>query len=227
MKSNTKVPSVFEVEENSHEWDKWIQFSMSMLHFQSELCLNGLGRGNEATRVSYINDILRPALAAANKDKVLKLAYEHSFPRQRNDSWGAVEFVLCANTAKGSPVAKIIQAKQRDFERARGQLYVEIHLSFLQNLEYDKKADFPIFGAMTDASSWIFVRYDGKSFVESEPFLIKSVNDEAGIKAVFNLMVDIIKKQVQHVAPLWYFTALFELNIFSPKPNQANSLHLF
>jgi hypothetical protein len=184
---------------------------MSLLRFQTETCSQRFGRGNEATRTSYINEILRPALFAADKHSCIKISYEYSFPRQSKDAWGSVEFVFCANTPQSNPVAKIVEAKQRDFEKARAQLYMEMHLCYLHNLDFDKNADFPVFGAMTDAADWIFVRYDGKSFVESQRFVVQNLNDEPALKAVFNVIAMIITKQAQIVAPFVVFDPLYSI----------------
>jgi hypothetical protein len=60
----------------------------------------------------------------------------------------------------------------------------------------------PIFGVISTASYWIFVKYDGNEWIESLPMAISSVNDIIGIENVLEALYKILQHQNDLVASI-------------------------
>jgi len=99
------------------------------------------------------------------------------------------------------PIAEIIEVKKNDFDQGRAQLYMQLHSAFEKNVKFDAKADFPLYGAVTNSLQWIFVKYTGKKFAESLPRMIANSSDKKGIKAVFGCLTVMFETQTKACRP--------------------------
>jgi len=161
--------------------------------------LKSLGFGNEATREFYIDDLLLEVLMFADPGDKLAVSIEQNI--EHDLAWGNVEFVVVKKSPEKLPYALVIEAKKSDFEAGRAQLYMELHSAYKTNFDFNPKVP-PIFGVVTDAADWIFVRYDGHNFVESNKFIIQDSNDESGLQTVFKVLGFIIQTQVAKIDEL-------------------------
>lgn len=171
-----------------------IESVVTQLRLEERFFFRSFGTGNELSRYPYIIQLLKPAMSAADPDEHLKITLEEYFTGTR--SGGFVEFVIVANiNVPFAPAVFFIEAKQSDFDQARGQLYMELFSGYEKNENHK----IPLFGAMTDASRWIFVKYDGTRFTESRAYYVQDRSDVVNMNLLMRQLTWIVKEQSARV----------------------------
>jgi hypothetical protein len=92
------------------------------------------------------------------------------------------------------PVMNIVVAKESDFYLGRAQLYPQLKICYEQ-ARLKENWESPIFGVISTADKWVFVKYNGKQWIESEPLLISTYRDRNGIEKVVEEFFKIIRQQ--------------------------------
>ena len=92
------------------------------------------------------------------------------------------------------PVLYIVEARKDDLFQGRAQLYLQMKVCYELAVK-EKDWKHPIYGVTTTAERWIFVRYDGKDWVEARPIAIVDVEDRDGIEAVVAAVFNILQYQ--------------------------------
>jgi hypothetical protein len=107
---------------------------------------------------------------------------------------GPMDIAIHAKTPSKMPVVYIVEAKKSDADQGRAQLYPQLKFCYEQG-KAKEEWDHPIYGVISTADKWIFVRYDGKRWVEAEPLAITTVHDRNGVQKVVEAFFKIIRYQ--------------------------------
>jgi hypothetical protein len=107
---------------------------------------------------------------------------------------GPIDIVIYAYTPSMMPVLYIVEAKKNDIDQGRAQLYPQLKVCYEQ-AQRKENWEKPIFGAISTVDKWVFVKYNGKRWIESEPFLISTYHDRNGIQRVAEALFKIIRQQ--------------------------------
>jgi hypothetical protein len=105
-----------------------------------------------------------------------------------------LDIVIHADTISKIPVVFIVKAKKNDLDQGRAQLYPQLKDCYELNKK-EEDWDHPIFGVISTVKEWIFVRFDGKRWIESPSFIILSQSERNGIQKVIESIYKIIHHQ--------------------------------
>jgi hypothetical protein len=144
---------------------------------------------NEDEREDYVKDILLSVVPKGGN-----LAITTQYPVKNKEYGDPFDIVIYALTPSEMPVIYIVEAKMNDIEQGRAQLYPQLKVCY----ELAKKKenwDNPIYGAISTVMNWVFVRYNGKKWVELEPLAVNTPHDQAGIQKVVKVLYKIILHQ--------------------------------
>lgn len=112
-----------------------------------------------------------------------------------------MDIAIYAYTPSKIPVVYIVEAKKSDIDRGRAQLYPQLKACYEQ-AKNEENWDSPIYGAISTVDRWVFVRYDGKEWVEAEPFAITTSHDRIGVQKVVEALFKILEYQNGQVEQL-------------------------
>jgi hypothetical protein len=107
---------------------------------------------------------------------------------------GPLDVVVYADTPSKLPVVYVVEAKKFDIDQGRAQLYPQSKVCHELAIK-EENWNHPIFGVITTADLWIFVRYDGKKWIESKPCFIDSAFDRNGVQKVVESLYPILMHQ--------------------------------
>ena len=156
----------------------------------------GFPGANEVDSERYVDDMLH----CVNHDFHDILQIRSQYGKVNDDQTGGyLDIAVYAKTPSKLPVLYIVEAKEYDMNQGRAQLYPQLRLCYRANLK--RKWKHPIYGVVTRANEWIFVRYDGRKWRESRSMFVVDVQDEKGIKAVTDATYGIIEMQATFVRP--------------------------
>jgi hypothetical protein len=130
---------------------------------------------NEGEIQDYIVDILLSVLPRG------KLAYRLK---------GKDSIHIYASNHLEMPIIVVIEVNMGNFDQGRSHLYPQ-----LKNFYESSIQDKPIYGAISSVEKWVFVRYDGKKWLELEPLAISTEHDQNGILRVVDILYKIIQYQ--------------------------------
>jgi hypothetical protein len=108
---------------------------------------------------------------------------------------GPVEFIFSGRNAARSPRAFIIETRQDNFDNGRAHLYMQ--LKALQEGNQDSKM--VLFGAITNAEMWVFVRYDSGRFFETNKMLVQHPPEFDGLAKVVAMTASILDFQADAI----------------------------
>jgi hypothetical protein len=110
----------------------------------------------------------------------------------------AIDLKVCAKNYSHAPVVYIVEAKKGDIDQGRAQLYLQLKICY-EIAKQEEKWEFPIYGVISTGMIWIFIKYDGNHWVESNPILVSDVGDSENIKKVVEMFYKIIHLQNDRV----------------------------
>ncbi len=161
---------------------------MEKLKEQEQIMVEPLvGTGNTPTRGSYIFPFIEAALRVADPEHTFAISVYQPDCEVTLDTQ-MFDVVPKSGPQRRCPIARIVPV-QDDFDWGKAQLYMSLRRTHKSNIS--KGFLSPLYGAVTNASVWIFVRYDGSSF-ENKAFLIQSLTEKDVIKAVVDLLCNIV-----------------------------------
>jgi hypothetical protein len=172
---------------------------ISQFKRQEKLMSNTLGSGNDRTREFFELLLLSEMINFTDPDDTLTIEVEQPTISEKNEKeiiWDASQFLISRkNHQQKHPGLRVLHVKDSDFNTGRIELYKSLYKDYHSD---PNNALIPIkFGALTDSTKWIFVRFNGQSFYESESFTIQNSSDAVNIQSVFNLLVYLLQCQ-QH-----------------------------
>lgn len=97
-------------------------------------------------------------------------------------------------TPSEMPVLCQVETKKSDIEQGRAQLYPQLKACY-ELAKENEGWDNPIYGIISTVMNWVFVRYNGKEWVELEPLAITTAHDKSGIQNVVEILYKIIQHQ--------------------------------
>ena len=161
-----------------------------------------LGSGNESDKREFISRILQKVIVYYEFNETIRMKTEKYL--EGDDTQGDVEYVLMAKTSNDLPIVFLIEAKKDDFEQGRAQCYMELYTAAQMNTDESEDYNFPLYGVVTTAEIWRFVKYDPKLydekakvqrrgvFTESNPVAIV---DDVGLRNMLEIFVGILTTQ--------------------------------
>jgi hypothetical protein len=145
----------------------------------------------------YIADVMQILVPLFSN--YLRLEYEHFIKDEQFG--GQIDMVVHADTLSKLPVVYIVEAKKNDINQGRAQLYPQLKICH-ELAKKEENWDHPIFGVISTVKEWIFVRFDGEKWLESNPFYISSENDRHSIEKLIEGMYKIMLHQSMLVKDL-------------------------
>ncbi len=76
-----------------------------------------------------------------------------------------------------------------------GQVIEDLHRRFNDQPEQLEKYKFYVYGIVTTAKLWVFTRFDGVNWLETNELLISNESDAAGVTAVLTNVYKILVRQ--------------------------------
>jgi len=149
--------------------------------------LTGFPGDTESLREYFIIDVLL-SIPCTN----LGLALQ--YPVGDEQFGGTMDIVLHADTPSTMPVVYVVEAKKEDMNQGRAQLYPQLKVCH-ELARKEENWNHSIFGAISTAVLWIFVRYDGKKWVESKPCFVQDASDRDGVRTVVGSLYRILIHQ--------------------------------
>ncbi len=143
---------------------------------------------NEIAREDFVKDVLNSIPFSGN----LRVLPRYTICDE--DFGGLLDVVVYTNTPSNMPVVYVVGAKKSDIDQGRAQLYPQLKVCHELAIQ-EENWNHPIFGVISTAELWTFVRYDGKKWIESKPFLIDSAFDRNGIQKVVESLYRILLHQ--------------------------------
>jgi hypothetical protein len=74
--------------------------------------------------------------------------------------------VIAANIPMKIPIVYIVEARKMDMNQGRAQLYPQLKVCY-ELAKEEEDWNYPVFGVISTGNMWIFVKYDGKIWIES------------------------------------------------------------
>jgi hypothetical protein len=144
---------------------------------------------NESESEDYVMDVLLSVVPHGER-----LAIRKRYPVKSEEYGGPVDIAVYALTPSKMPVVYVVEAKKRDVDQGRAQLYPQLKLCY-ELAKREEEWENPIYGAISTVKEWVFVRYDGKKWLESQPLAITTAHDQTGVERVVEVLYKIIHHQ--------------------------------
>jgi len=144
---------------------------------------------NESESEDYVMDVLLSVVPHGES-----LGIRKRYPVKAEEYGRPVDIAVYALTPSKMPAVYVVEVKKSDVDEGRAQLYPQLKLCY----ELSKKEEdweHPIFRAISTVKEWVFVRYDGKKWVESEPLAITTAHDQTGVQRVVEVLYKVIHHQ--------------------------------
>jgi hypothetical protein len=116
-----------------------------------------------------------------------------------NEFQGKLDVAWCSNSASKIPVMLLLLGNldEECIQLARSRMYAQLHVS--KQIAVESQWNHSIYGVMTSVKEWIFVRYDGDKWTESDSMFITNGEDHAGLSRVMNNLFKICTEQSNYL----------------------------
>lgn len=128
-----------------------------------------------------------------------KFRIRKEFPIKNASITGILDFAIIASKALFFPIVCVIKAQDHNMLQGLAQAYLQLRSCYelgkkafeiggQQNMKYP----FYFYGTVTTVKEWYFIRYNGETWVLSQPMFVKDINDKDGIKQVSSYLYNIL-----------------------------------
>jgi hypothetical protein len=162
---------------------KWKELDSKMTGFPGSSCMDGM---------LYISNLLQSIPIGEN------LRFRAQNPVDDEDYKGLSDLVVYTYNPLRIPVVYIVLAKNHDIYQGRAQLYPQL-LASHELARRKENCEYPVYGVISLVTEWIFVRFDGEEWIESDSFMVGSVDDQTAIHRVAESLYRIIQNQNKKV----------------------------
>jgi hypothetical protein len=165
-----------------------------MLWHMYNLGLKSFPGNNESEREEYVSGMI---LSLTKMPIWGKIGYVKRYQIKNAIIPGVLDYALVSSNVL-APVLCLTEAKDGNVTQGRAQVYVQLiscyelcetlYRSFVveHGIPGYDKLPFHVYGVVSAVEEWIFVRFDGKMWLEASPMFIKDVSDREGLEVVLS-----------------------------------------